>query len=81
MTAMSLPARRTFDPRTSRSVLLVLIVCAAGILFAIFRDTMTLPSDLDWPVFKALNGVRDTIRDDRPPLIDAIGQLRFPARS
>jgi glycine betaine/proline transport system permease protein len=78
MTAISLPARARLDPRSARPVLLLLVLGAAALLFLVFQGSSTLPTDPDWPIFKALTGVRDSIRIDKPPLLDAIGSIRFP---
>jgi glycine betaine/proline transport system permease protein len=78
MTAISLPARARLDPRSSRPVLLLLLLGSAALLFLAFRGVSTLPSDPDWPLFKALTGVRDSIRNDKPPVLEAIGSIRYP---
>ncbi len=81
MTAVGLPARASLDPRTIRRVGLAVMVALAILLFLVFRGTWTLPADSEWPVFGALTQVRDQIRDDRPPVLEAIGAIRFPIRS
>jgi glycine betaine/proline transport system permease protein len=78
MTAIALPGRMRLDPRSSRWALLALIVAAAAVLYLVFRGTATLPTNEDSPVFRALTDARNTIRDDRPPLLEAIGSLKGP---
>lgn len=81
MTAIALPARTRFDPRTSRWAAIVAVLVAGAILYLVFKGTSTLPSDSEWPVFKTLTDVRDYVRDERPAVLDAIGALRFPVRA
>lgn len=78
MTAIALPTRSRFDPRASRWAALGLIVLAAIVLYLLFRGTGTLPINEDSPVFRSLTDARNTIRDDRPPLLEAIGSLKGP---
>jgi glycine betaine/proline transport system permease protein len=78
MTAIALPARVRLDPRASRWVALALVLAVAILLFLLFRDTSTLPIDTDSPVFRTLTDARNTIRDDRPPLLEAIGSIKGP---
>jgi glycine betaine/proline transport system permease protein len=78
MTAIALPVRARLDPRSARPVLLLLVLAAAALVFLVFQGTSTLPTDPDWPVFKTLTGVRDSIRNDKPPILEAIGSIRYP---
>ena len=78
MTAIALPARARLDPRESRRIALVALILAAVVLYLVFRGTGTLPINEDSPVFRTLTDARNTIRDDRPPLLEAIGALKGP---
>ena len=78
MTSIALPARARLDPRASRWVALALLASVGVVLFLLFRGTSTLPIDSDSPVFRALTDARNTIRDDRPPLLEAIGAIKGP---
>ncbi|HEU4571340.1 MAG TPA: ABC transporter permease subunit [Candidatus Limnocylindrales bacterium] len=78
MTAIALPARARIDLRQSRGLAIVLLVAAAAVLYLVFRGTGTLPINEDSPVFRTLTDARNTIRDDRPALLEAIGQLKGP---
>jgi glycine betaine/proline transport system permease protein len=78
MTAIALPARVRLDPRESRRIALLGLVVAAVLLYLVFRGTGTLPITEDSPVFRTLTDARNTIRDDRPPLLEAIGALKGP---
>ncbi len=78
MTAVAFPARLRVDPRESRRIAVLLLVVAAVVLYLLFRGTGTLPISEDSPVFRTLTDARNTIRDDRPPLLEAIGSLKGP---
>ena len=81
MTAIALPARARLDPRESRRIALVLLLVGGVVLYLLFRGTGTLPINEDSPVFRTLTDARNTIRDDRPPLLEAIGALKGPVGS
>ncbi|HET7471695.1 MAG TPA: ABC transporter permease subunit [Candidatus Limnocylindrales bacterium] len=78
MTAIALPARARLDPRESRRIALIGLLVAGVLLYLVFRGTGTLPINEDSPVFRTLTDARNTIRDDRPPLLEAIGALKGP---
>ena len=57
---------------------MLLVVVGAVLLYLLVRGTWTLAIDEDSPVFRALTDARNTIRDDRPPLLELIGSLKGP---
>jgi glycine betaine/proline transport system permease protein len=78
MTAIAFPTRARLDPRASRGAALALVLLVGVLLYLVFRGTATLPGNEDSPVFRTLTEARNTIRDDRPPLLELIGGLKGP---
>ncbi len=65
MTAVSLPLVRRVDWRVSRGRSLAALLAGALALYALFRNQGLLPHDGDSDVFRALNGVRDWVDENR----------------
>ncbi len=65
MTAISLPARTRLDERTARRALIAVLSIAAALAWIVFRGQWTLPHDDDASLFRTLNGVRDTVEQNR----------------
>ncbi|HLO36004.1 MAG TPA: ABC transporter permease subunit [Candidatus Deferrimicrobium sp.] len=78
MTAISLPTRVRLDPRDSRPLALAVLAAVAVILYLVFRGTSTLPFDSDTPLFKSITEARNSLRDNRPFLLEAIGSIKGP---
>ena len=65
MTAISLSARGRLDERTARRALIAVLGMAAAIAFVLFHGQWTLPHNDDEPLFRTLNGFRDTVEQNR----------------
>ena len=65
MTAIGYRTGAFADPVTARRALIVVLGIAAAIAYVLFRDQWTLPHDDDAPLFRSLNGIRDTVADNR----------------
>jgi glycine betaine/proline transport system permease protein len=80
MTAISLPAVRRVDPRVARRYGLVSLLAIAVVLYLVFRNTALLPIDQSNPIFLAINGARDWIRDnyDTNPVLKVLSLIRQP---
>ena len=68
MTAVRLGTTTAMTPQRARRALFLVFAGAAFLTFLIFRDQWTLPHDDDSPLFRALNGVRDFVDQNRTVL-------------
>ncbi len=68
MTAISLPASRRLDPVLAKRLLAAVLAAVVVLLFILFRGQWTLPHDQDFPLFKALNGVKQAVDQNRTVL-------------
>jgi glycine betaine/proline transport system permease protein len=79
VTAVGLPVRvRLADQRTARRWLAVVLLGAAAVVWVVLRGQWTLAHDDDAPLFRTLNGIRDTVEENRSilaPVRDGIGAL------
>jgi glycine betaine/proline transport system permease protein len=65
MTAISVPAIRRAETAIPKWAWFLAILAVAAILYVLFAGTFVQPHDNEAPLFVALNGVRDWIRDNR----------------
>ena len=65
MTAVRWSTAAIADPAAARRALIVVLGIAAAIAYVLFRNQWTLPHNDDEPLFRSLNGVRDTVADNR----------------
>ncbi|GAC1667405.1 MAG: ABC transporter permease subunit [Candidatus Limnocylindrales bacterium] len=78
MTAVGLRAGAVADPASARRALVVVLGIAAAIAYVLFRNQWTLPHNDDAPLFRSLNGIRDTVAENRSilePLRAAVAAL------
>ena len=68
MTAVSVPLASRFDERAARRALIAAFVAAVVLLYIVFRGQWTLPHNDDEPLFRSLNGVRDSVESNRSAL-------------
>ncbi len=68
MTAIGLRTGVHVDERQARRLLAVVLFGAAVLTYIIFRNTSTLPHNDDEPLFRSLNGVKDTVDANRTAL-------------
>jgi glycine betaine/proline transport system permease protein len=68
MTAIGLRTGVHVDDRQARRLLAVVLFGAAVLTYIIFRNTATLPHNDDEPLFRSLNGVKDTVDANRTAL-------------
>ena len=65
MTAISLPQVSRLDQRTGRRIVAVILAATAVLLYLALRGQWTLPHDESFPLFKALNGLKQTVDENR----------------
>ncbi len=65
MTALSVPAIRRAETAIPKWGWFLVIMVVAAILYVLFAGTAVQPHDNEAPLFVALNGVRDWVRDNR----------------
>ena len=65
MTAISIPAIRRAETGIPKPAWFLGILAVATVLYVLFAGTAVQPHDNEAPLFVALNGVRDWIRDNR----------------
>lgn len=68
MTAISLPAAGRLDPLVARRILVVGVLAVVALLYILFHGQWTLPHDKDFPLFKTLNGLKETVDENRTVL-------------
>jgi len=65
MTAVRFPTAVVVDPAAARRALVIVLGVAAAIAYVLFRGQWTLPHNDDEPIFRSLNGIRDSVADNR----------------
>ena len=68
MTAASFPLAARLDAQGARRALIAVLAVASAIAWVLFRGQWTLPHNDDAQLFRDLNGVRDTVSDNRAVL-------------
>jgi len=68
VTAISLPAAGRLDPLVARRILVVGVLAVVALLYILFHGQWTLPHDKDFPLFKTLNGLKETVDENRTVL-------------
>jgi glycine betaine/proline transport system permease protein len=69
MTAASVPAAMRLDERLGRRVTILILAAVGALLYLVFADQWTLPHDEEYPLFGALNGVKEWVDENRDAII------------
>jgi glycine betaine/proline transport system permease protein len=65
VTAVNFPLAARLDERGARRALIAVLAVAAALVYVVFRGQWTLPHNDDAPLFRSLNGVRDSVASNR----------------
>jgi len=68
VTAVNFPLAARLDERSARRALIAVLALAAALVYVVFRGQWTLPHNDDEPLFRSLNGVRDSVASNRSML-------------